>query len=102
MAGRIREGVRAVGGVSVAVQRLRIYGIGNDGIRLDESAELGIVIAGLEEVQTGFVVEFLAGVAVGEGEGGGAGSDALLAVGGVFVLLDDDAVAVGDDVRGAE
>jgi uncharacterized membrane protein (DUF441 family) len=87
VAGGVGELERVVLDVGVAVE-----GLG--GVGLGKAAELGIVIAGLVEIQTRFVVDLLAGVAVGHVKRGGIVPVSLVAEGGVAVVLDNVAVAV--------
>ena len=73
-----------------------------DGVWLDEAGEFGVVVAGVVVVEAGVFVDDLAGIAVGDGEGGGFFLVVFFAEGAIAVVLDDIAVAVGHDGGGAE
>jgi len=100
--GGIDELERVVADVGVAVERLWVGGAGNDGIGLGESGEFRVVIARAVIVETGFVVEDLASVAVRDGKGIRVVFEALFAETGVFKVLDQFAATVGEDVGTAE
>jgi len=79
--------------ISVAVEGLAGEA-GKDGVGLDEAGEFGVVVAGVVVVEAGVFVDDLAGIAVGDGEGGGFFLVVFFAEGAIAVVLDDIAVAV--------
>ncbi len=102
MAGWVGEFERVVLDVGVAVQGLRGTGIRNYGICLYEAGQLRVVVAAVVEVQACVFVNLLAGVAAGDGKGAGVILIALVAEGGIAVMLDEGAFAVGHNGGGAE
>ena len=102
MTGRVNVFVRVVVNIRITVQRLWIIGPWDFSVGLNEPSNFRIVVTGLVVVEAGGFVEMLAGVAVGDGECGGAAPDAFEAKGGVFVLLDEHACAVHQDVGRAK
>ena len=74
---------------------------------MNEAGEFGVVVAGVVVVKAGGFVDDLAGIAIGDVEGGGVivfffFVVMLLAEGGIAVVVDDITVAVGHDGGGAE
>jgi len=74
--------------------------VGEDGVGLDEAGEFGVVVAGVVVVEAGGFVDDLAGIAIGDVECGCVivlffFVVMLLAEGGIAVMVDDIAVAVG-------
>lgn len=60
---------------------------GDDGVGLDKSADLGIVITCDVIVQAGILIEYLAGVAIGNAEGIAVGDVALITKRIIAVVL---------------
>ena len=84
-----------IAAVRIPVQRLRVAGAGHNTVRLDEPAQLGVVVAGTVIVQPGVVVEDLAGEAVRDVERLRVVGEPFLAERSVFVMLDKVALQVG-------
>ena len=95
---------RVVDTVAVAVQALRT-GIRQDGIRLDEPAELGVVVPGIIIIQPDLFVKDLSGEAVRDIFIGGK-RIGLIPERGIDIIMKDitliAAVTVGDHGRRAQ
>ena len=105
----IGELQRVVFDVGIAVQGLGGIAGRDDGVGLGKAAQFGVPatslgtgsVAALVEVQAGFLVDGLAGIAIGHIERGGIVLIALVAEGGPSTALGTGSAGVLDDVAGA-
>ncbi len=93
MAIGVRKLERVVFDVGVAVEGLGGVAAGDDGIGLGKAAQFGVIIARLIEIQAGFFIDMLSGIAVGYIERGGIVLVAFMAEGGLAVVLNELGIA---------
>ena len=78
---RVHEPQRVIVAIAEPIPRLGVERVGDQGVGLDEAAQMRIIVPGVIVIQPGAAVKSLAGEEpIGEGDGQGAGDDLPIGV----------------------